>query len=312
MSNELSIVMYHYVRDLERSRYPKIKGRKESEFRAQLAFFKKEMNPVSMAEVVHAVKTGDALPPKAVLLTFDDGYSDHYQTCFPLLFDAKMSGAFFPPVAPVQDKKLLDVNRIHFLLAVADTTRLAMELDQAIDASDPLLKLKTTAEYCAEWAKPNRFDDAETIYIKRMLQMVLPEDFRNTVAQRLFAKYVTQDEAAFASELYCTPDQLRVMQASGMYVGSHGTSHYWLNAVAEDVQSAEVETSLQFLRDIGSPVDDYWVMCYPYGGWNESLLATLRNYRCTLGLTTAVATARLDSDNPLLLPRHDTNDFIVW
>lgn len=62
------------------------------------------------------------------------------------------------------------------------------------------------------------------------------------------------------------------------------------------------------MRIIGSPVNDYWVMCYPYGGWREGLVNLLREYNCTLGLTTEVATARLGVHDASLLPRHDTND----
>jgi peptidoglycan/xylan/chitin deacetylase (PgdA/CDA1 family) len=106
-------------------------------------------------------------------------------------------------------------------------------------------------------------------------------------------------------------DQLKVMQASGMYVGSHGMSHCWLSAVDETTQRSEIEKSLEFLRAIGSPVDDYWVMCYPYGGWNPQLLSLLKEYQCTLGLTTEVAKALVGEHDSLLLPRFDTNDFPV-
>ena len=98
----LTIVMYHYVRELERTRYPAIKGRRTSEFRAQLAWLRRHHTPVTMAEVVHASRSGDPLPPRAVLLTFDDGYADHYTNVFPLLFDAGVQGAFFPPVGPAK------------------------------------------------------------------------------------------------------------------------------------------------------------------------------------------------------------------
>lgn len=311
MSSELTIVMYHYVRELERTRYPAIKGRRASEFRYQVEHFRRHLHPVTMAEIVHCVRTGDPLPPKAVLLTFDDGYLDHYNTCFPMLFDAGIQGAFFPPVTPVQDGVLLDVNRIHFLLAVADPSVLGREIDDAIFANRTEKDIQTPAEYRAVWAKPGRFDNEETIYVKRMLQVALPEMLRNAIAKDLFARYVSLDERAFASELYCTTDQLKVMQASGMYIGSHGATHYWLNAVDETTQGNEIECSLAFLRGIGSPVDDYWVMCYPYGSWDQSLLSILRRYQCTLGLTTEMAQARIGFHDPLLLPRLDTNDFPV-
>lgn len=49
-------------------------------------------------------------------------------------------------------------------------------------------------------------------------------------------------------------------------------------------------------------------MCYPYGAYNDTLLALLRDWGCAIGLTTEVAVAQLGTDNPLALPRLDTND----
>ena len=305
----LEIVMYHYIRDFPRSRYPDIKGLDLAEFRFQLDHLMQTRTIVTMAEVVNCLRTGDDLPPRAALLTFDDGYAEHYQTVFPILFDKGVEGSFFPPVEPIRDGVMLDVNRVHFILASCDDPGvLGAEIDRSI-AESGREGLRSVAEYRAEWAQPNRFDDAETIYVKRMLQTVLPEDMRNAIAQRLFAQYVSVDEAAFAAELYISPEQARVMQASGMYFGSHGFSHHWLNRISPAHQRREIDASLTFLRDIGSPVDDFWAMCYPYGGWNESLLEILREKDCAVGLTTEVATATLDAPDPLLLPRYDTNDF---
>lgn len=308
MTSDLTIVMYHYVRDLNRTRYPAIRGRQTTEFRFQVKHFLREYTPVSMAEVVHCVRTGDQLPRNAILLTFDDGYIDHYVTCFPILLDAGISGAFFPPVDPVKHAKLLDVNRVHFMLAVADPAQLGAEIDEAINTNASEYGLQSPEAYRSKYAKPNRFDGAEAIYVKRMLQVALPEIVRNAIARTLFARHVSHDEAAFASELYCTTDQLRLMQKSGMYIGSHGVSHYWLDSISLDQQRLEVEGSISFLREVGSPADDYWVMCYPYGAWNDSLLSVLQESRCALGLTTTVAKARIGIDSPLLLPRLDTND----
>lgn len=312
MSNELTIIMYHYVRQLEKTRYPTIKGRTTFEFKFQVEYIRKNYYPVTILDVVNSVRTGDPLPPKSALLTFDDGYIDHFTNVFPILFDAGIQGAFFPPVAPVKRSELLDVNRIHFILAVeSNHEKLSQSLDEEISLYGQEYFLKTPEHYRAEWAKPTRFDVAETIYIKRMLQVVLPETLRNKIARKLFARYVAIDEATFAAELYCTLAQLKLMQASGMYIGSHGDSHYWLDAVNEEAQRLEIQNSLTFLREIGSPVDDYWVMCYPYGAWNEQLLKILKGYNCTLGLTTSPQKARLCVDAPLLLPRLDTNDIPV-
>lgn len=309
MTRDLNIVMYHYIRDFARTRYPGIKGLDLAEFRYQLDYLQQNYDIVTIQDVIGAQRSGDALSPKAALLTFDDGYAEHYDLAFPILFDRGLQGCFFPPVEPVRDAVMLDVNRVHFILAACDDpARLGAAIDAAIVASGRA-DLETVAAYRAQWAKPNRFDDAQTIYVKRMLQTALPEDLRHQIARALFAEYVSTDEAAFASELYITPEQAKLMQASGMYFGSHGFSHYWLDRIPRETQVSEVTKALDFLRAIGSPVDDFWVMCYPFGGWSPGLLEVLRDYGCDLGLTTEVATANLDTHAPLTLPRYDTNDF---
>lgn len=310
MSRPLTIVMYHYIRDFARTRYPGIKGLEYAGFLRQLDHLQQNFNIVRIEDVIAAERGQAALPERAALLTFDDGYAEHYTLAFPALHDRGLQGCFFPPVEPVRDRRLLDVNRVHFILASADTpAEISALLDRQVAAAQADFGLKPVAEYRQEWAHPNRFDDAETIYIKRMLQTALPEALRNQIAAELFAHFVGMDEAAFASELYITRDQARLMQSCGMYFGSHGFSHYWLNRIPRATQEHEIDQSLAFLRDIGSPVDDFWVMCYPFGGWNDGLLSVLRDRGCALGLTTEVATADLDRHAPLTLPRYDTNDF---
>lgn len=302
--------MYHYVRDFARTRFPGIRGLDRAEFLRQLDHLTGRFNILRIEEVVAARRDGTALPDNAALLTFDDGYREHYDLVFPLLFDRGLQGSFFPPVAPVRDGVLLDVNRVHFILAACpDTARLGAIIDDRLEAARAASGLPATAAFRAQWAHPNRFDDAETIYVKRMLQTALPENLRNAIARELFARFVTADETAFAAELYLDRDQARLMQSCGMYFGSHGTSHAWLNRIDRPSQEAEIDGALEFLRDIGSPVDDFWVMCYPFGGWDESLLSVLRARNCALGLTTEVAAADLSRHDPLLLPRLDTNDF---
>jgi peptidoglycan/xylan/chitin deacetylase (PgdA/CDA1 family) len=140
-----------------------------------------------------------------------------------------------------------------------------------------------------------------------MLQRELPEAVRGAIADRLFREFVTADEAAFARELYMSLEQMREMAAAGMYFGSHGYNHAWLNRMSPNEQEIEIDRGLEFLRDIGASTDR-WMMNYPYGGWNDSLLEILRRKGCVAALSTRVGEADLDRDDPLLLPRLNTND----
>lgn len=301
--------MYHYVRDLERTRFPRIKGLGVEGFRRQLDHLSTQYTIVRMEDVIAASEGGE-LPTDAALLTFDDGYAEHFEIVFPILHDLGWQGSFFPPVAPIRDGALLDVNRVHFILASTDSSAdVAVAIDRDVEVLRSDHDLKSPDDYRAEWAHANRFDDAETIYVKRMLQTALPREPREQIAQRLFERYVTADESAFAAELYLGRDQARDMVSNGMYFGSHGLSHRWLNRVDRDTQIEEVEGSMKFLADLGMPVDRHWAMCYPYGGWDDSLLEVVSERGCSIGVTTEVATADLTLHNRLTLPRYDTNDF---
>lgn len=311
VTQNLTIVMYHYVRDFARTRFPGIRGLDLAGFRRQLDHFERSYRIVAMTDVIAAVRGQQPLPPDAALLTFDDGYAEHYNLVFPELYKRKLSGCFYAPVAPVRHHRLLDVNRLHFILAATlGSPRQVSELiDKEVIAARATYGLQSVEAYRAAWAVPNRFDDGETIYIKRMLQKVLPKDIRHSIAKDLFARFVTVDEGAFAAELYISEDQARLMQSCGMSFGAHGAEHAWLNRISREEQILEIDLSLDFLRAIGVPVEQEWVMCYPYGGWNEMLLDVLKERGCSVGLTTEVAVAKIGDNDPLRLPRFDTNDF---
>ena len=310
MPQDLTVVMYHYVRDYSATRYPGIKGLDVQGFRRQLDHLGREFTIVRMEDVLDAVAGGAELPSDAALLTFDDGYAEHFGTVFPILFERGLQGSFFPPVAPVLDRALLDVNRVHHILAsgapVADIARL---LDQEVEGARDRFDLMPIDEYRSAWAHPNRFDDAETIYAKRMLQTALPETLRADISRKLFAKFVDVDEVTLVGELYMSMEQAQLMVANGMYFGSHGSRHIWLNQTDRPAIEADVDESIQFLSQLGMPTNDQWVMCYPYGGYNDLVRDVVRTRGATVGFTTEVRTANLETDDPLILPRYDTNDF---
>lgn len=304
----LTIVMYHYVRDLRHSPFPAIKGLPKKLFVEQVAYLKRHYTVVSGGDLIGAVASGSELPPNPLLLTFDDGYLDHYTEVFPILDREGISGCFFPPVRCVSEDKVLDVNKIHFLLAaVPAKSELVQRIFRLIDEYGPRFGCQGKMYYWDRCAVASRFDPREVGFIKRVLQRELPEGLRRLMVDALFREFVSSDEASFARELYMNEDQILCLHRHGMSIGSHGDAHCWLDRIDRAAQEREIDASLQFLRRIHGSLDG-WIMCYPYGGYNESLLSVLRARNCTVGLTTRVGLADLGRDDPLTLPRLDTND----
>ena len=65
---------------------------------------------------------------------------------------------------------------------------------------------------------------------------------------------------------------------------------------------------MEFLEEVGAPTSN-WIMCYPYGVYNEATISLLREQGAAVGLTIDARKANLAIDHPFKLPRLDTNDF---
>jgi peptidoglycan/xylan/chitin deacetylase (PgdA/CDA1 family) len=306
--SKVTIIMYHYVRDLQNSRYPQIKGLDTHLFNEQIKYVNKFYNVVSMEEVVHAIDTGDSLPPKAALLTFDDGYLDHYVNVLPILDQYNFKGCFFIPAKAIAEHTVLDVNKIHFVLAsVSDKSLIVDELKTLLNTYRAEYNLQSFEYYYSKLATESRFDTKEVIFIKRLLQVELFEELRAKMVDELFKKYIDIPESVFSRELYMDMGQLKHMKKLGMHIGCHGYNHFWWNSLTKSELENELDRSLGFLREVGIDLDN-WTACYPYGSFDDQAVEVLKNYGCKMAVTTKVKVADIKNDSRFLLPRLDTND----
>lgn len=303
----LTIVMYHYVRPIADSDFPGIKGLDLKGFQRQLDYLVEHYSNVTTEHVIDACLGGRKLPDNACWLTFDDGYKDHFKYVLPELLNRQLHGAFFPPRVAIEQDQVLDVNLIHHILSCANDVKLLVSRlnDHCLGCGISEGDISAYYEACAV---PNRFDDADTIYVKRMLQHVLPENVRHSITSSLFKMYVGVSESDFARKLYMSLDEVRQLVKSGMYVGSHGSMHYWLDKLPIERQEKDIIESLSFLESVGASTKD-WVMCYPYGAYNDDTLTILNKHGAAVGITTLARKAIISVDNTLTLPRLDTNDF---
>lgn len=305
--SSLTIVTYHYVRQIKQSAYPFVKGLELEGFQRQLDHLASQYNIITAEQLIAFARKDEKLPERSCLLSFDDGYKDHIDYVLPELMKRKIQGSFFLPVKPITERAMLDVNCIHFILASqVDPVMLISEIKDAC-----FLNGMTGKDFALLWntyGVAGRYDPKEIVFIKRMLQHALPERLRSDLTSHLFFRHVCSDPHDFANELYLSLDDAKTMVESAMYVGGHGYSHLWLNKETKHSQEMEISQSLKFLKQIGAPTEN-WIMCYPYGAYNADTLGILKLQKCSAGLTTRVGIAQLDADNLLELPRLNTNDF---
>lgn len=94
----LPILMYHYVSPLppDADRYRVELTVEPDVFRAHMQYLKQAgYTTVSLYNLYDALVNGSPLPEKPVVLTFDDGYIDHYAEVYPVLQAFGFTGTFF-------------------------------------------------------------------------------------------------------------------------------------------------------------------------------------------------------------------------
>jgi peptidoglycan/xylan/chitin deacetylase (PgdA/CDA1 family) len=305
--NLITIIMYHYVRPIKKSKYPRVKGLELNSFKKQLDFLSKKYEFITAEQLIANSLGQEKLPKNPCYLTFDDGFKDHIKYVMPELKLRKLQGSFFPPACAIEKKELLDVHAIQFILAsTKNYKKLVKDVDQLCSKinftkSDlDLLKKK--------WAIPGRYDSKDIRYVKNMLQHVISKNDRGKIVSYLFKKYVGKSTKEFAKELYMSVSDIKKLIKNGMYVGSHGYKHVWLGKESKTDQLKDIKMSLKFLKNVGTNLNN-WIMCYPYGSFNKDTLKILRQNKCSIGLTTKVGIANLYKYKILELNRLDTNDF---
>lgn len=304
---KLTIVMYHYVRPLALTRFPKIKGLDLTLFEEQLGYLTQHYSLISMEDLIDTMEARCELPPRPALLTFDDGYLDHYTYVFPRLVERNLQGSFFPASCATLNRTILDVNKIHFTLASeVDPDLLVDFIEETCRERADEYGLHDLNHYRENYKVGNFLDSASVNYVKLMLQHALPVELRTQLVDLLFRRHVASDEGSFAAELYATADQLRIMRTGGMHIGSHGDQHQWLGHLPKAEQEADIDRSLALLDVVGmSP--DYRTMCYPYGSYNADTVEAVASRGFKLALTTEIALSNALVVQRFALPRLDTN-----
>lgn len=80
------VLMYHYVRvnPDPRDRVGYSLSVTPANFHAEMAYLaRNHFHTVSLAQAVDSIRTHRPLPPRSIVLTFDDGYADFYTTAIP-------------------------------------------------------------------------------------------------------------------------------------------------------------------------------------------------------------------------------------
>ncbi len=265
-------------------------------FRSQLRLLKSDYNVISCEHFREWLDECTQLPPRAVLLTCDDGLMNHLTEMVPILREEGLSCLFFVTGGSCSEAVSM-LWHVELYLMLVNSTR--QDLDfcyQGIQVQDssknprdrPTLWLRLLQALSRVRADARRaFLDEFAFELGLEPNWTLPY-LHDPVLCRRFA--------------LLRKSQLCQLYEAGMTIGAHSVSHPRLSEPPAKLAQAEISDSRQLLHAFGQPA---WAFAYPFGertsaGEREFALVRQAGFRCAFMNTGGPLSA---ASPPFALPR---------
>ncbi|QGW28773.1 polysaccharide deacetylase family protein [Phnomibacter ginsenosidimutans] len=301
----MKVIMYHYVRP-----HTDFANNKSvlplDVFNWQLDFFSKTGSIIHPADLF----VPDFQPePHQYLLTFDDGLIDHYTHVFPALQQRGLSGLFFLNGKNFVENRLLNVHRLHYLLANCPAKTLETACLNLMEKYPlvPAYKQRFEASVYEGLQQEEIISDIKA----RLNFFVTPQD-QDSILEQLLHQFGF-DEKPIMQQFYLNQSQASDMQQAGMYFGAHGYSHYVMSNLPVAKQQSDIDQSIHFLQQ-WLPAHQPLSFCYPYGyhnSYDEFCTSYLQQQTaCAFAVENRPLSEADWTNNRWALPRIDCNRFL--
>jgi peptidoglycan/xylan/chitin deacetylase (PgdA/CDA1 family) len=221
---KLLIMIYHRV--LDEPDFMRPGEVDKAAFTWQMELVAKHFNVLPLSEALERMQN-DTLPPRAVSITFDDGYADNYTIALPILKQFNLTATFFIANGFLDGGRMWNDTVIesvrNFLGSVLDLSEIGLgrlevndELQKGLAASQIISKIKH-----------------------------LPFKERDQ-----FTSYIASRSKKLPDDLMMTSEQLIELHLSGMEIGGHTVNHPILAKLDDEVALQEISQNKLFLEQL--------------------------------------------------------------
>lgn len=279
----LRVLTYHRIDEPTRLPWldPGLISASPKDFAKQMEYLAANYQIVSMSDVLTAVKTRNIkdLPPRAILVTFDDGYCDFEEQAWPILSRYKIPATLFVPTAyPDHPERTFWWNNLYKAL---HNTRHNGKLNTSIGTfslSDA--DSRNHAYQCLKNYLKTLPHTEATLTVSELCDLLDVQPALNNILSW---------------------NTLRKLQREGLTLGAHTRTHPLLNRVSLHKAREEVLCSLDDLqREIGSVLP---IFAYPGGGFTNEVVSMLQREGLALAFTTKRGINHIPHMNPLRIQR---------
>jgi peptidoglycan/xylan/chitin deacetylase (PgdA/CDA1 family) len=224
-------------------------------FEQCLRFLRAHYSIVSLAAVARAHETGEGLPPRPLLITFDDGWADNHQYALPILRKFGLPAALFVAADAIDRREGFFQER---MIAAWRAGRLGEAGLRALWDELPG-ESRAPADLLSE---PN-----VRALIGRLQE--IPADRRHETLAKV-ADLLADDQRHML-----TTQELRELRDGGIAVGTHGKRHEALTSVP-DVDSELRQSRSVVARALGTPSKEVMSMSFPFSKQNRAVVQRAR------------------------------------
>jgi len=254
-------------------------------FALQMAFVKRAYRVVSLDEMVRALERGAQLPPRALVVTFDDGYADNHRLGLPVLRKLGLPATVYIATGAVGGRTPFWVGAVRAL---------------ALRAPGKVLELPGQPAIALD--APGGREAAAKALTRALVPLSAPA--RAELLAGAAARAGLDLEELLAGSML-TWEEIRELHAAGWTIGAHTVTH----ANVALATPAEAEADIVGSRDalaaaLGTAIEHF---CYPNSGGQHRYVSPdvvdiLRRHGFRSATTSRPGALRPDADR-FQLPR---------
>lgn len=254
-------------------------------FEAHMETIARHYSPVTVGDIAQFAQSGRKLPPRAVAVTFDDGFADNAEVALPILNRYGIPATFYIMVDAVTNGTLPWYCRLRFAFnSTSKPEWRDMQCNRNYQLASPEQR---KAALIAAWENSARMTGS------------IQEEFVRGVEESLDIEPVNGQQ-----KFMLNWEQVRSLRKAGHTIGAHTLSHPNLAHVSGNEARLEITSSKTRLeKEMSEPIEHF---SYPHPALNPQWSRQTLEFTREAGFKSAVLTTCgpvRNGDEPLALKR---------